>query len=53
MKKEKMSYEAPTTDVLVVRFEESLLTGSPEYGTSGAAGSSLGLDDDNYNYGSF
>lgn len=36
MNKKKSLYEVPTTDVLVVRFEEALLTGSPVAGQAGA-----------------
>ncbi len=36
MNKKKSLYEAPTTDVLVVRFEEGVLTGSPVAGQAGA-----------------
>ena len=39
MNKKKSLYEAPTTDVLVVRFEGALLTLSgPLAGVAGAAG---------------
>lgn len=34
MNKKKSLYEAPTTNILVVRFEGNLLTGSPYNGTS-------------------
>ena len=37
MNKIKATYERPTTDLLVIRFEQGLLTGSP-YGDQGAAG---------------
>ena len=49
MNKMKSLYEAPTTDVLVVRFEGNLLTGSPQFGTTGSAGS----DTEDENYGGF
>ena len=42
MNKIKSLYEAPTIDVLVVQFEESVLTGSPVAGQAGA--------DEIYNY---
>ena len=45
-------YEAPITNVLELRFEGMVCT-SPDYGALGAAGGSLGLDDDDYNFGSF
>ncbi len=38
----KMTYERPTTDLLVIRFEQGLLTGSPQAGRAGAQ--------ENYNY---
>ncbi len=47
MNKKKSLYEAPTTDVLVVRFEEAILRAS--YGADGAAGQ-LMVDDDGYIY---
>lgn len=49
MNKKKSLYEAPTIDVLVVQFEESVLTGSPQFGTTGSAGDDT---DDEY-YGEF
>ena len=49
--KEKQLYTAPAADLLVVRFEENVM--SPAYGAKGAAGGSLGLDDDENDYGSF
>ncbi|MBR1570463.1 MAG: hypothetical protein IJ651_07010 [Bacteroidales bacterium] len=51
-KKELLSYEAPTTNALELRFE-GLVCISPKYGASGFAGDSLGLDDDDYDFGSF
>lgn len=48
MNKKKSLYEAPTTNILVVRFEGALLTGSP-YGEKGAAGKKM-VDDDDYTY---
>ena len=48
MNKKKCLYEAPTTNILVVRFEGALLTGSP-YGEKGAAGKKM-VDDDDYTY---
>ena len=47
MNKLKSLYEAPTTDVLVVRFEEGVLTGSNNYGAKGAAGNAI---EDGYEY---
>lgn len=49
MNKIKSLYEAPTIDILEVQFEESVLTGSPQFGTKGSAG------DDTYDedYGVF
>lgn len=41
----KVFYEKPTTETLVVRFEESLLTGSPRFGNTGSAGSDTDDDD--------
>ena len=40
MNKKKSLYEAPTTDVLVIRFEEGILIVSG--GDPGAAGNNLG-----------
>ena len=37
MNKTKQGYVAPLSDLLVIRFEQGLLTGSP-YGDQGAAG---------------
>ena len=36
MNKAKENYLSPTTDLLVVRFEEGILTGSPIAGRAGA-----------------
>ena len=36
MNKNKQAYIRPTTDILVVRFEGALLTGSPAAGAAGA-----------------
>lgn len=36
MNKNKQAYDRPTTDVLVIRFEGNLLTGSPVAGQAGA-----------------
>ena len=47
MNKTKSLYEAPTTDVLVVRFEGAILQAS--YGAKGEAGQRM-VDDDDYNY---
>ena len=53
IQKQKLeSYEAPTTNVLELRFEGMVCT-SPDYGLPGAAGDSLGLDDDDFDFGSF
>ena len=51
----KQHYETPTTDVLVVRFEDSILqSGSPDYSSNGTqkgtavmSGWTDGWDDDN------
>ena len=51
-KNKLLDYESPVTDVLELRFEGMVCT-SPQYGVTGGAGGSLGLDDDDYNYGSF
>lgn len=48
MNKKKSLYEAPTTNILVVRFEGSLLQASV-YGSKGAAGRQM-VDDDDYTY---
>ena len=39
MNKNRKAYDRPTTDVLMVRFEGNLLTGS--YGEEGAAGAKV------------
>ena len=42
MKKQKLTYSAPTTETLVVRFEENVLqTASSKYGALNAAGMSF------------
>jgi len=46
MKQNKQMYLSPETEVLVVRFEESLLQGS-NYGAKGAAGQNI---EDGYEY---
>lgn len=38
MDKNKATYERPTTNLLVVRFEQGLLIGSPQAGAAGQAG---------------
>ena len=53
MIKQKEVYTSPLTEVLVVRFEDALLTGSPVFGSSGSAGADAGLGEDEFNYGSF
>ena len=45
MNKTKTTYERPTTDLLVVRFEQGLLTGSPNQVRSNS--SSSGYDSEN------
>ena len=47
MNKIKSLYEAPTIDILVVQFEESVLTGSNNYGAEGTAGNAI---EDGYEY---
>lgn len=47
MNKKKSLYEAPTIDILEVQFEESVLTGSNNYGAEGAAGNEI---EDGYVY---
>ena len=47
----KILYESPTTDVFTVQ-TEGVICGSG-YGAPGQAGDSLGLTDDNFNFGSF
>lgn len=47
MNKIKSLYEAPTTNILVVQFEEGVLTGSNKYGAKGAAGNVI---EDGYEY---
>ena len=50
MNKMKSLYEAPTTDVLVVRFEGMVCTSPGSgYSRSGGAGNVMNEDDD-YNY---
>ena len=44
MTKRKQSYLSPETDLLVVRFEENIM--SPVWGAPGQAGS--GTEDDNF-----
>ena len=39
MNKTKQAYDRPTTDVLVVRFEENVM--SPVYGAKGFAGADI------------
>ena len=46
MNKKTSLYEAPTTKVLVVRFEGSLLTGSPIAGQAGANETYNSYDED-------
>ena len=38
----KILYEKPSTELLVLRFEEGILTGSPVYGDPGEAGGEIG-----------
>ena len=52
MIKKKETYVSPMTEALVVRFE-GIICGSPDFGDPGEAGGDAGLNDDNYNYGSF
>ena len=51
MNKNKKFYSQPEAELLVIRFEQNIM--SVSYGVSGAAGGDAGLDDDDYNYGSF
>ena len=44
MNKERMAYIAPTSELLVVRFEQNVMSGG-DYGTSRYAGSELDVDD--------
>ena len=44
MKKFKLEYEAPEAHTFVVRFEGSLLTGSP-FGQKGSAGGVMNVND--------
>lgn len=46
MNRNKLTYERPKTDLLVVRFEQSLLQAS-NYGAKGAAGQKI---EDGYEY---
>ena len=46
MNKNKCLYEAPHTDILVIRFESALLQAS-NYGAKGAAGQNI---EDGYEY---
>lgn len=48
--KQKEVYTSPTTDALEI-LSESMICQS--YGANGAAGGDPGLNDDNYNFGSF
>ena len=52
MKKNKEIYSQPTSKLLVVRFER-VICQSIQYGAAGHAGDDLGLDDDDYDFGSF
>jgi hypothetical protein len=53
MNKIKQIYEAPEAETLVVRFE-GVICQSLRYGTdSGTAGDTLGLNDDDNDYGDF
>lgn len=45
----KQLYETPEAEVLVVKIERSVLTGSPTYGTTGSAGG----DTEDEDYGGF
>ena len=47
MNKIKSLYEAPTIDILVVRLEGGVLSGSNNYGANGAAGNDI---EDGYEY---
>lgn len=47
MNRNKSTYERPKCDLLVVRFEQGVLTGSPNYGAKGAAGNAV---EDGYEY---
>ena len=46
MNKIKETYERPTTDLLVIRFEQGLLTGSVKWGASNQAATMDDEDDD-------
>ncbi len=41
----KISYEKPTTELLVVRFEENILIAASAYGTAGYAGGYAVIND--------
>ena len=43
----KIYYEKPECEILVVRFEEGVLTGSNNYGAKGTAGNTI---EDGYEY---
>lgn len=45
----KLFYTQPETELLVLRGEGAILTGSPEYGDTGSAGGDTG----DTNYGDF
>ena len=45
MTKQKMGYESPSTNVLVVRFEQGFLTGSLQWGQQGEAGADQMFND--------
>ena len=50
MNKNKLLYEAPEAQTLVVRFEENIMSGPGSgYNKSGNAGNTMDEDDD-YNY---
>ena len=46
MKQPKKNYSAPSADLLVVRFEQNIMSGGAFSSTTGAAGSILDIDDE-------
>ena len=54
MNKQKLSYQSPVTETLVVRFEGVICQSlNLVFGALNAAGNDLGLDDAENNYGDF
>ena len=47
MTKNKLAYDSPTTQILIFRIKDFILTGSPVFGAAGSAG----YDQDYNTYG--